>query len=215
VKESMKHRLVGTAVLVALGIIAWPVIFDTTPVREINRRSQIPEAPEVDRFSVPEPGEVHLPPAPDSAALRESADVGPPRPGADAAPAGTEAGGEAADAAPAGPTPGDAAPAAEPSAPQARAPAAPDDKPVAPAGGDAFGLPEQWALQLGVFGQLENAIEVRQRAEKAGYHAILQSSGGKHRVYVAPKLDKRAVERLAPEVERKLGIKGYVTRYYP
>ena len=48
----MKHRLVGTAVLVALGIIIWPVLFDTTPVREISQRSKIPDAPPVERLSL-------------------------------------------------------------------------------------------------------------------------------------------------------------------
>jgi DedD protein len=185
----MKHRLVGTAVLVALGILAWPVIFDTTPVREINRRSQIPEAPEIDRFSVPEPAAVQLPPAPDSEALRAAADQGPPSPVEESA--------------------GAVEPAATPVA-KAEVPSAT---------GDEYGLPEQWALQLGVFSQQDNAMEVRDRAEKAGYHAILQpvkaDNGTRYRVYVAPKLDKRALERLAPEVEKKLGIKGYVTRYYP
>jgi cell division septation protein DedD len=94
-----------------------------------------------------------------------------------------------------------------------------EETPVPAARGDEFGLPEQWALQLGVFGQMENAVEIRDRAEKAGYHAVLQSVAGKsgtqHRVYIEPKLDRRALDRIAPEVERKLGIKGYVTRYYP
>ena len=64
--EAMKHRLVGAAVLVALGVIAWPVLFDTTPVREISQRSQIPSEPALERFSVEEPQPPQLPPAPDS-----------------------------------------------------------------------------------------------------------------------------------------------------
>ena len=47
--EAMKHRLVGAAVLVALGVIAWPVLFDTTPVREMSQRSQIPAEPALER----------------------------------------------------------------------------------------------------------------------------------------------------------------------
>lgn len=189
----MKHRLVGAAVLVGLGIIAWPVVFDTTPVREISQRSQIPAPPLMAPFEVAEPGPVALPPEPDSELARESIpDV----------------------------------PAEEPSAPVvAPAAAAPEAKPAAAAPEvpapvtDSRGLPEQWALQLGVFSTRANALELRERAEKAGFHALVQpvgkGSGVRYRVYVAPKLDRAAVTRLAPDVQRKLGIKGYVTRYYP
>ena len=194
-KESMKHRLVGAAVLVGLGIIAWPVIFDTTPVREINRRSQIPDAPAVERFSVPEPAPVQTPPAPDSEALRAQA----------AAPDATATAAQAT---------------ADSGKPEEPARLADDDgKPVAAPAGDDYGLPVQWAMQLGVFADLDNAVEVRGKAEKAGFHAVLQSVSVKgsmqHRVYIEPKLDRRALDALLPEVQRKLGIKGYVTPYYP
>ena len=183
-KETMKHRLVGAAVLVALGVIAWPIIFDTTPVREFSQRSEIPEEPHVDRFEVPEPSPVQVPAEPDSEAQRAAEPQPPTEPLAAAQPA-----------------------------PQPEAP------PVPAPHGDEYGLPEQWALQLGVFGQLENALEVREKAEQAGYHAILQSVAAngttQHRVYIEPKLDRSALDSLLPEVERKLGIKGYVTRYRP
>ena len=189
----MKHRLVGAAVLVGLGIIAWPVVFDTTPVREISQRSQIPAPPAMEPFEVAQPGPVALPPEPDSEALRESI--------------------------PDAPSEEPAAPVAEPTAalPTAK-PAAPAPKVPAPVT-DSRGLPEQWALQLGVFSARANALELRERAEKAGFHALVQpvgkGAGVRYRVYVAPKLDRAAVTRLAPDVQRKLGIKGYVTRYYP
>lgn len=192
-KESMKHRLVGTAVLVALGIIAWPVVFDTTPVREISQRSQIPEAPATEAFEVPEPAAPSLPPAPDSASRRAAE---PP------------------------------VPVDESSPPRAAAVQTPDPaeaKPRAEAPGkvrnDRDGLPEQWVLQLGVFADRANAAELRARAEKAGYHALVQSveSGGRtqHRVLIEPKLDRSALERMLPDVQRRLGIRAYLTRYYP
>ncbi|MFM7785392.1 MAG: SPOR domain-containing protein, partial [Gammaproteobacteria bacterium] len=84
---------------------------------------------------------------------------------------------------------------------------------------DRDGLPEQWVLQLGVFADRANAAELRARAEKAGYHALVQSveSGGRtqHRVLIEPKLDRSALERMLPDVQRRLGIRAYLTRYYP
>ena len=191
----MKHRLVGAAVLVGLGIIAWPVVFDTTPVREISQRSQIPAPPAMEPFEVAEPAPVALPPEPDSERLRASI--------------------------PDAPTEEPVAPVVEAAAavPKPRSPAGAAVAAVPAPANDRHGIPEQWALQLGVFSARANALEVRERAEKAGFHALVQpvgkGAGARYRVYVAPKLDRAAVLRLAPDVQRKLGITGYVTRYYP
>ncbi len=192
----MKHRLVGAAVLIGLGVIAWPVVFDTTPVREISQRSQIPDPPAEQPFIVAEPQAVDLPPEPDSDALRE---VLPDPPESALAP--------------------DPAPVARPAEPRKNLAPRPAPEPVPPVRNDSHGLPEQWALQLGVFSDRSNALELRARAEKAGFHALVQPVGKgaalRYRVYAEPKLDRAAVQRAAASVQQKLGIKGYVTRYYP
>ena len=203
-REAMKHRLVGAAVLVALGVIVWPVLFDASPVREISQRSQIPPAPIVERFSIDEPQPPQLPPEPDSAAQRaEAAAVIASQPAAAAVL--SEALPAAAEIAPSIATDAATAAAHADTVPQVHK--------------DAYGLPVQWALQLGVFTRIEGAQEVKRRAEAAGYHAILQSVAGKdgaqHRVFIGPKLDRNAAESLGREVQQKLGIAGYVTRYYP
>lgn len=194
----MKHRLVGAAVLVALGIIAWPVLFDTSQVREISQRSQIPPAPPVEPFTVEEPARPE-PPVPDTAPAT-GPESGPPGPVEDS------------DAAP----PEPAGPAATVPAPQAAAPKAapPKPRPAPVAQLDKSGLPEQWAVQLGVFGSRQNADEVRQRAEKAGYHTLMQNADGKYRVLVGPKLDRAAADAQRREIAKKIGIDGFVTRYY-
>ncbi len=192
----MKHRLVGVSVLVGLGIIAWPVVFDTTPVREISQRSQLPEAPTEQPFVVPEPDPVDIPPEPDSTASRAALPD---------APSSSDVSDSAADS-----------PPAAPASPQA---AGRLDDQVPPVRTDERGLPEQWALQLGVFSDRANAMELRARAEKAGLHALVQPVGNgpalRYRVYAEPRLDRASVQRAAASVQQKLGIKGYVTRYYP
>ena len=83
----------------------------------------------------------------------------------------------------------------------------------------ASGLPLQWAVQLGAFSKAEAAQAIKRRAEQAGFHAIVQTvptdSGTLHKVYVNPKLDRAEAQALAAQVEKKLAVKGYVTRYYP
>lgn len=192
--EAMKHRLIGATVLVALGVIAWPVIFDTSPVREISQRSQIPEEPVIERFTVPEPQRPQLP--------AESAEGPEQETVTDAAPIGGER----------------EAPAVTTAKP---APALKTGQlpPVPGVAVDGAGLPLQWAVQLGVFSQLANARDMQQRARAAGFHAILQSSSvagvGQYRVYVDPKLDRNGAASVAAEVKRKLGVDGFVTRYHP
>ena len=195
--EAMKHRVIGAAVLVALGVIAWPVVFDTSPVREISQRSQIPEEPAIDRFTVPEPERPQLPPDPGRGSAAESTAAATRNVAQDA----TNTTGT--------PSTSKSAPA-----PQTGQPPAVPGVDV-----DAAGLPRQWAVQLGVFSQLANAREMQQRARAAGFHAILQSGGTagaeQHRVYVDPKLDRNGAASVAAEVKRKLGVDGFVTRYYP
>jgi DedD protein len=168
------------------------VVFDTTPVREISQRSQIPAPPPEEPFEVPAPNAPVLPAGPDSTADRAAAAPDPVIE-ADPTAGGTPAG------------------AARPASPRAELPGAVKK--------DSHGLPEQWVLQLGVFSDRANAAELRARAEKAGYHALVQSvdAGGRtqHRVLIEPKIDRSALERLLPEVQRKLGIRAYLTRYYP
>ena len=50
----MKQRLVGAVVLIALGIVIWPIVFDPSVVRRFSEESKIPPAPRFDEFAVPE-----------------------------------------------------------------------------------------------------------------------------------------------------------------
>jgi DedD protein len=190
VREAVKHRLIGAAVLVALGVIVWPVIFDTSAVREISQRSEIPPAPELERFDIVEPERPGMEPTPQYDELRRALPETAPTP-------------------------------AEPEQPPPEAERRPDERRVAEtvARPDEQGLPVLWAVQLGVFSVIENAQELKKRAENAGYHAILQTVGGRgskqYRVYVEPKLERGSADALRREVNAKLGVEGFVTRYYP
>jgi DedD protein len=54
-KEGLKHRLIGALVLIAAGLIAWPVLFDSEPVGRLSKRSEIPPAPAYEPFEIREP----------------------------------------------------------------------------------------------------------------------------------------------------------------
>lgn len=47
-KQTLRQRLVGAIVLLALGAILWPVVFDEGPDRTISKVSIIPPAPSIE-----------------------------------------------------------------------------------------------------------------------------------------------------------------------
>jgi len=46
-KQALRQRLVGALVLLALGAILWPIIFDEGPQQTLSRESVIPPTPEI------------------------------------------------------------------------------------------------------------------------------------------------------------------------
>lgn len=53
--DGLKQRLIGAIVLLALAVIFVPVIFDREQLQPVDRRTQIPIAPEIAPVVVPEP----------------------------------------------------------------------------------------------------------------------------------------------------------------
>ncbi len=184
--EAMKHRLVGAAVLVALGVIAWPVLFDTTPVREISQRSQIPSEPALERFSVDEPVPPQLPPVPDSAASRAAQETR----------SEAERAQEAAALAPQ-----DGKPVAS---------AAKD-----PASGLPVQWAVQLGAFSQLEAAQDVKRRAEQAGFHAILQPVSTATGTLHKVYVNPKLDRAEAQALAAEVKKKMAVDGYVTRYYP
>ncbi len=184
--EAMKHRLVGAAVLVALGVIAWPVLFDTTPVREISQRSQIPSEPAIERFSVEEPTPPQLPPAPDSTAQRA------------AQASQTEAGREQEAAA---------------LAPKDDKPVASAVKD--PASGLPVQWAVQLGAFSQMQAAQDIKLRAEQAGFHPILQSVPTDKGTLHKVYVNPKLDRAEAQALAAQVKEKIAVDGYVTRYYP
>lgn len=184
--SAMKQRMIGAMVLVAIGIIAWTLIFDPSQVYRFSQRSQIPPPPAFEKLDIA--------PAVRPEVLR-SLDY----------------------------TERNVAQLRAEQATASAAPALPESPPAGTANSadstDEFGLPVMWAVQVGSFGQLENAQELKQRLERSGYHVIVQSvdAGPQRlsRVFIDPKLDRRHADRLRDKVDGKFGTGAMVVRYYP
>ena len=191
VRKRAKHRLIGAAVLVLVGVVGFPLLFDSQPrpipvdiAIEIPARQSVkPLATATPASATPAPSAAPATPAPDPAP------VAPP-------------------AAVASVTPVPAAPAAAvPAAPRvaddsARAKALLEDKPVAAANESAE---LRLVVQVGAFADAAKAREVRLKLEKAGlktHTQVADSKEGKRtRVRVGPFANKAEADQAALKIK--------------
>jgi DedD protein len=191
VRKRAKHRLIGAAVLVLVGVVGFPLLFDSQPRPiPVDIAIEIPARQSVKPLATPTPASAT--PAPSAAPATPAPDPAPVAP----------------PAAVASVTPVPAAPAAaEPAAPRladdsARAKALLEDKPVASAN-----APTELRLvvQVGAFADAAKAREVRLKLEKAGlktYTQVADSKEGKRtRVRVGPFTNKAEADQAALKIK--------------
>lgn len=203
----VKQRLVGALILVALGVVFWPIIFVARDGDTRELRVAVPAAPPVDLSPLP---------APDSAALRR----------APLAQAQAQAQAQAAEQGPAPelfdsdaqvPEPLPALPARADTPPPASLEPAPETL-QAPAI-DADGLPIAYALQVATMGQRERAETLRDELLKAGYKGYLQrlrrDDRTLYRVLVGPRYQRDDLAPVKEAVDRTWRVESLIIRYLP
>lgn len=196
--QQLKQRLVGAAVLVALGVIFIPMLLDDS-VRESAgiRGTNIPPKPEGE-FS--------------SSIIPLDAEPPEPAPAPGQQPAGA---GGTKDSAPV--TAAEPEPESEPETetetakpPDRTHAALPEDT------GTRVGL-TAWVIQLGSFSSRENAAALEERLRSGGYSAFVEKVGGEdkpvYRVRVGPELMRSDAEALRDKLELEVKLKGIVVRY--
>lgn len=191
VRKRAKHRLIGAAVLVLVGVVGFPLLFDSQPRPiPVDIAIEIPARQSVKPLATPTPASAT--PAPSAAPATPAPDPAPVAP----------------PAAVAGVTPVPAAPAvAVPAAPRladdsARAKALLEDKPVASANAPTD---LRLVVQVGAFADAAKAREVRLKLEKAGlktYTQVADSKEGKRtRVRVGPFANKAEADQAALKIK--------------
>jgi DedD protein len=195
VRKRAKHRLIGAAVLVLVGVVGFPLLFDSQPrpipvdiAIEIPARQSVkPLAP---AKPAPVPSAAPATPAPDPAPVAPPVSVASVTPAAAPVPA-----------VPAAPV------AAAPAAPRvaedsARAKALLEDKPVA---GTNVPAELRLVVQVGAFADAAKARDVRLKLEKAGlktYTQVADSKDGKRtRVRVGPFASKAEADQAALKIK--------------
>ena len=191
VRKRAKHRLIGAAVLVLVGVVGFPLLFDSQPRPiPVDIAIEIPARQSVKPLAIATPASAT--PAPSAAPATPAPDPAPVAP----------------PAAVASVTPVPAAPAAAvPAAPRvaddsARAKALLEDKPVAAANESAE---LRLVVQVGAFADAAKAREVRLKLEKAGlktYTQVADSKEGKRtRVRVGPFANKAEADQAALKIK--------------
>lgn len=211
-RRRARHRLIGAAVLVLVGVVGFPLLFDTQPRPiAVDIPIEIPDRNKVMPLAAPAP----QPTAAASAAKPAAAPVA----AASAAPAPAPVVEAKPEPAPA-PEPEPKVAKAEPK-PEAKAEPKPEPKPAAkPATGDdgakAKALLEgksvdtaaaegRFVVQVGAFSDAGKARETRQKVEKAGmktYTQVAETSEGKRiRVRVGPFASRAEADKAAQKIK--------------
>ena len=216
-RRRARHRLIGAAMLVLLGVVGFPILFDTQPrpipvdiTIEIPDRNKV--APLVVPAAAPPAGAVK--PAASQPATRaqerptqvaavssgdvapksaSAPEVAPPKPRIEAKP-------ETKPAPVAEPRPSNSDDAA-------RARALLEGRPAVPAAVAAPSLPDngRFIVQIGAFAEADKAREVRLKLERAGiktYTHVIETPDGKRiRVRVGPFDGKAEAEKAAARIK--------------
>ena len=202
VRKRAKHRLIGAAVLVLIGVVGFPLLFDSQPrpvpvdiaieipaKQSVKPLAPVTVAPAAPVAPAPAPA---TPVAPAAVAAVTPAPVAAPPAPVVAAPA----------PAPVGPAP---AAAARPADDSARAKALLEDKPVTTESAAELRL----VVQVGAFSDVAKAREVRQKLEKAGFKTYTQvadsKEGKRTRVRVGPFSSKDEADKAAAKI-KTLGL---------
>ncbi len=190
----------GTLVLIALGIVFWPLIVTAPDVRDPIVLAPMPEAPLIDRTPISPPRsyqadvEAQLPNAP---TVPEAVQI--------AADDNTFIDGSVTiqfDV----PLPDEAVTAAS-------SVAKPHDNALI----DDEGLAQFWVLQVATLASKARAAEVvsnlKSQGYKAFYRRFMRRDDALFRVQIGPNAERERLQRLRPQIDKALGVESEILRY--
>jgi len=222
----LKQRLVGALILVALGVVFWPIIFVEPDDRSRDVSQRMPPPPVVDTTPIAPPDKAGLRDEPLTDAQLESRELEQRVDAVDVAmPADEEAvqdenGATQSDATAADPAPEPVAavvakttPSATDSQSRVRS-----EAPVKPAL-DAQGVPVGWILQVASVSDRTKANRLRDELlsldEKAYIKQVKRGDETLYRIYVGPKFEQAKLDALKPKVDARFKVNSMVVRYVP
>ena len=196
--DRLKQRLTGAVALLLLATVAWFWLLDSDrPAEPVARTSEIPPAPAIEPFSVPEP--------------RRPADVEP---------IGTVASTPPPAAMPAPKPEPKVAPKSAPKPPPKPATTpVPTPAPKETFQRDAQDLPVVWVVQVASLSSASAAEQLKKSLQEKGFKAYTQTvksgSGQAVRVYVGPKLSREQADTQKRQIDSAFKVNAMVVRFQP
>ncbi len=205
-RESVKHRLIGAAVLTAVAVLFLPSFFKDRQQYQVNTDSQIPGRPSITavEFNAPQQSE-NIEPAPAPEAMFVPNDNDTSIAGLAVPPA------EAGEMQPAAATRLDTSAVASSSAFNG------DQVPELPL--NAKGLPEAWVIQVASLSSQEGANKLRDQLQADGHKAYVRavpmSNGNIYRVFIGPRQDKSQLQAIKTQLDKTLKVNSLVLPFKP
>lgn len=214
--DVLKQRLVGALILVALGVVFWPIIFVEPGSQPAEDQRRMPPRPQVDSSPIEPPDQVGLRPSIAVAARQDIAEVEVAEPETEPEPA-PESPASALPQAGTDPAPLATVPMAAETVTPATAPTrstAPEKLAL-----DKQGVPVAWILQVASVSSADKAEQLRQQLlakDRKAYTRKIRSNGKElYRVYVGPKFERAQLERLKTDIDGEFGVSSLIVRYVP
>jgi DedD protein len=200
VNEVLKQRLVGALILLALGVIFWPIIFVGPGGEEAARHTEMPPVPAVPTDPLEAPGKVGLRTSPPAIIHQEQPEVEP-------APLPVPV-----------PMPEPEEPAPDPTGVPSEQPEARSEAPEKLAL-DADGVPIAWILQVASVSSQDKADGLAKQLLDMGHKAYVEhvKRDGKslYRVYIGPKHERARLESMRADIDAAFGVQSMIRRYVP
>ncbi len=209
-RESVKHRLIGAAVLAAVAVLFLPSFFKDRQQYQVNTESQIPGRPSITAVDFNEPVQpegVESAPAPETMFVPDGGAVTvnelavPPAESAEPQQAQNAA----------------TVMQAQTSSTVSVAAAKPDQVPDLPL--NAQGLPDAWVVQVASLSAQEGANKLRDQLQAEGHKAYVRSvpsaNGNIYRVFIGPKQDKTQALAIKSQLDKRLKVNSLVLPFKP
>lgn len=197
---TLKQRLTGGLVLLATGLILWPLLFDDPYSRRIDTETRISEAPPLTAEPIVSPQPLHQD-------LPLETGLYAPEPEAVVPDDSESQKTESQKAVPAAPVQSGAVVQAEPVS---------DGSSLKH---DERGLPQRWTIQIANLLDAQAAQQLLERLQAQGHPAYLKPAtiGDKAsvRVFVGPKLDRAEADTLSRRINREFSLASIVVRFDP
>jgi len=200
VNPLLKQRLVGALVLVALGVVFWPLIFVTPENREPLVLQPMSQRPVIDQTPISEPESYESSVAPILPATPEN-----PQIVQDAADASTQTNAEAG---------------ALVSLPSRESVATPQPRAAAPSAApliDDDGFAVFYVLQVATVGSSDRAEEIVEGLRARGYKAFskryVRVDDELYRVQIGPNAEREPLLKMKPEIDQALSVDSQILRY--